>query len=230
VRRKLRIAILVAGLVVASITVPAAMAATTTGVQPAAGPTIAQLKARIAEGCTKVSKGNFKTDDDASRATVSICKAGSAFVWTADMDVDCDGVRTSKCNEKTDCCFQNQTSFETSKGRPFQADLTHYFVIPLPSSRFSYTKAGIRPGTTAAIIFKNRMVYAVFADEGPSNIIGEASYATNRDLGVNPDPSNGGTDGPVTYIVFPNAKPSPVESNSAITSKGSSAATAWVNS
>ena len=187
-RRKLRIAILVAGLVVASITVPAAMAATTTGVQPAAGPTIAQLKARIAKGCTKVSKGNFKTDDDASRATVSICKAGSAFVWTADMDVDCD------------------------------------------SSRFSYTKAGIRPGTTAAIIFKNRMVYAVFADEGPSNIIGEASYATNRDLGVNPDPSNGGTDGPVTYIVFPNAKPSPVESNSAITSKGSSAATAWVNS
>ena len=80
------------------------------------------------------------------------CKAGSAFVWTAYMDVDCDGVRTSKCNEKTDCCFQNQTSFETSKGRPFQADLTHYFVIPLPSSRFSYTKAGIRPGTTAAIL------------------------------------------------------------------------------
>jgi hypothetical protein len=30
------------------------------------------------------------------------------------------------------------------------------------------------------------MVYAVFADEGPDDIIGEASYATNRDLGVNP--------------------------------------------
>ena len=43
-------------------------------------------------------------------------------------------------------------------------------------------------------------------------------------------PNNGGSDGPVTYIVFPNAVPSPVESNSAITSKGSSAANAWVNS
>ncbi len=228
-RRKLRIAILVAGLVVASIAVPTAMAATTTA-QPAAGPSIAQLKARIAKGCTKVSKSNYKTDDDASRATVSICKAGSAYVWTADMDVDCDGVRTSKCNEHTDCCFQNQTSFETSKGKPFQADSTHYFVISLPSSRFSYTKAGIRPGTTAAIIFGNKMVYAVFADEGPSNIIGEASYATNVALGVYPNPKSGGTDGPVTYIVFPNAVPSPVESNIAITSKGSSAANAWVKS
>jgi Fungal chitosanase of glycosyl hydrolase group 75 len=227
VRRKLRIIILAAGLLAASIGVPVAMANTT--ITPAAGPTIAQLKARIAKGCTKVSKGNYKTDEEA-RATISICKAGSAFVWTSDMDVDCDGVRTSKCNERTDDAYQNQTSFETSKGRPFQADSTHYFVIPLPSSRFSYKSAKIKPGTTAAVIFKNKMVYAVFADEGPNDIIGEASYATNRDLGVNPDPNNGGTDGPVTFIVFPNAVPSPVESNSAITAKGSAAATAWVNS
>jgi hypothetical protein len=228
VRRKFRIIILAAGLLAASIGVPAALAGTSA--PQAAGPSIAQLKARIAKGCTKVSKSNYKTDDDASKATVSICKAGTAYVWTADMDVDCDGVRTSKCNEKTDCCFQNQTSFETSKGKPFRADSTHYFVIPLPSSRFSYKKAGIKPGTTAAIIFGNKMVYAVFADEGPSNIIGEASYATNVALGVNPNPSSGGTDGPVTYIVFPNAVPSPVESNSAITSKGSSAANTWVKS
>jgi len=234
VRRKLRIAIIVFGLVAASIGVPAALASTSSSAPQAAplaaGPTIAQLKARIAKGCTKVSKSNYKTDDDASKATISICKAGTAFVWTSDMDVDCDGVRTSKCNENTDDAYQNQTSFETSKGRPFQADSTHFFVIPLPSSRFSYQSAKIKPGTTAAVIFKNKLVYAVFADEGPSNIIGEASYATNRDLGVNPDPNNGGTDGPVTFIVFPNAVPSPVESNSAITSKGSSAASAWVNS
>src|SRR5439155_17077461 len=126
--------------------------------------------------------------------TASGRKAGSAFASPADMDVGCDGARTSKCNEKTDCCFQNQASFETSKGKPFQADLTHYFVIPLPSSRFSYSKSGIRPGTTAAIVYNNRVVYAVFADEGPNNIIGEASYATARDLGINPNPKNGGVD------------------------------------
>ena len=128
-RRKLRIVILAAGLLAASIGVPAALASTSA--PQAAGPSIAQLKARIAKGCTKVSKGNYKTDEDASKATVSICKAGTAFVWTADMDVDCDGVRTSKCNENTDDAYQNQTSFETSKGRSFQADSTHFFVIPL---------------------------------------------------------------------------------------------------
>ena len=47
------------------------------------------------------------------------------------------------------------------------------------------------------------MVYAVFLDEcGISSLIGEASCATARLLGIDPDPKNGGTDEPVTYIVF----------------------------
>ena len=70
---------------------------------------------------------------------------------------------------------------------------------------------------------------AVFADEGPSNIIGEASFATAKALGINPDPSNGGVDSGVTYIVFPKKVPSPVESNSAIDSAGAAAANAFVN-
>jgi hypothetical protein len=43
-------------------------------------------------------------------------------------------------------------------------------------------------------------------------------------------PNNGGTPGPVTYIVFPGQVPSPVEVNSAIDAKGAAAATAFVNS
>ncbi|OLB67162.1 MAG: hypothetical protein AUI10_00830 [Actinobacteria bacterium 13_2_20CM_2_72_6] len=227
-RRKLRLAILVAGLAVASIATVPAIAATTAK-PAAAGPSASQLLARVSKGCTKVSKGNYKSDDETS-ANISICKAGSAFVWKADMDIDCDGVTTKNCNKNTDCCYQNQTSFETSKGKPFQADSTHYFVIPLPSSRFSYTKSGIKPGTTAAVIFNGKVVYAVFADEGPNNIIGEASYATARDLGIDPNPKSGGVDSGVTYIVFPNSVPSPVESNSAINAKGSAAANAFVKS
>jgi hypothetical protein len=151
---------------------------------------------------------------------VSICKAGKAFVWKADMDIDCDGVRTSHCNENTDCCFQNQTSFQTSKGKPFQADSTRYFVIPLPSSRFSYKSNGIKPGSVAAVIFKNKVVYAVFADEGPNSIIGEASYATAKALGIDPDPATGGADSGVTYILFKNSKVSPIESHSAAVTLG----------
>lgn len=194
----------------------------------AAGPTAAQLLAKVSS-CTVASNGKYATDDGES-STVNICKKGSAFFWKADMDIDCDGVRTAKCNEDVDPWYQDQTSFETSAGRPFQADKTHYFVIPLPSSRFNYSSKGIKPGSVAAIIYNNKVVYAVFADEGPSNIIGEASYATAQALGINPDPANGGVDSGVTYIVFPGSVPSPIESNSAIDSKGATAATAFVNS
>jgi hypothetical protein len=43
----------------------------------------------------------------------------------------------------------------------------------------------------------------VFLDEcGIRTLIGEASCATARLLGIDPDPKTGGTDGPVNYIVF----------------------------
>jgi Fungal chitosanase of glycosyl hydrolase group 75 len=220
VRRKLKAAIIASGLLTAVIVATPALAAT--------GPSASELLAKVSK-CTVVSHGKYATDDGES-STVNICKQGSAFFWKADMDVDCDGVRTSKCNENTDPWYQDQTSFETSKGRPFQADSTHYFVIPLPSSRFNYQSSGIKPGSVAAIIYHSKVVYAVFADEGPNNIIGEASYATAKALGIDPDPDTGGVDSGVTYIVFPGKVPSPVESNSAIDSKGISAANAFVNS
>ena len=221
--RKLKAAIVAAGLLTGAI-----VAIQATPALAATGPSASQLLNKV-KNCSVVSHGKYATDDGES-STVNICKQGSAFFWKADMDVDCDGVRTSKCNEDTDPWYQDQTSFETSKGRPFQADSTHYFVIPLPSSRFNYQSSGIKPGSVAAIIYKSKVVYAVFADEGPNNIIGEASYATAKALGIDPDPETGGVDSGVTYIVFPGKVPSPVESNSAIDSKGISAANAFVNS
>jgi hypothetical protein len=217
--RRVKAAILATSLLAATLVATPALAA--------GGPSAGQLLAKVS-GCNVVSHGKYATDDGAS-STVNICKSGSAFFWKADMDIDCDGVRTSHCNEDADPWYQDQTSFETSKGRPFQADSTHYFVIPLPSSRFSYSGNGIKPGSVAAVIYNNKVVYAVFADEGPSNIIGEASYATARALGINPDPENGGVDSGVTYIVFPGKVPSPIESNSAIDSKGIAAANAFVS-
>jgi glycosyl hydrolase group 75 (putative chitosanase) len=41
--------------------------------------------------------------------------------------------------------------------------------------------------------------------EGPKAIIGEASYAMAKNLGIDPDPSTGGTDSGVTYIAFTGA-------------------------
>jgi hypothetical protein len=225
--RRVKLALLgIAAVALTALAVPAAHAAVTPAA--AAAPTASQLLAKAA-GCTVVSKGKYKTDEETS-ATVNICQKGSAYIWKADMDVDCDGVASSVCNSNTDPWYQGQTSFTTSKGKSFTASTTHYYVIPLPSSKFSYSAAGIKPGTVAAIVYNNKVLYAVFADEGPSGIIGEASYATARDLGIDPNPESGGTDSGVTYIVLKGNVPSPVEDNATITAKGQAAAAAWLNS
>ena len=52
----------------------------------------------------------------------------------------------------------------------------------------------------AAVIFNGKIQYAVFGDTGPTDIIGEASYACAQKLGINPDPKNGGVGSGVTYI------------------------------
>jgi hypothetical protein len=204
----------------------AAIAVTSGTASAAAGPTAAQLLAKTSS-CSVASNGRYATDDGGA-STVDICRTGNAYHWTADLDVDCDGISTSVCNSGTDPWYQAQTSFSTSSGSYFTASTTHYFVIPLPSSRFSYQTAGIRPGNVGAVIYNNKIVYAVFADEGPSNIIGEASYATARDLGIDPNPESGGTNGPVTFIVFTGTVPNPVENNATIDSVGAAAAGAFV--
>jgi hypothetical protein len=200
--------------------------ATSVPATAAAGPTAAQLLSRT-QTCTPVSSGKYATDEGGP-ATVSICKTGSAYSWTSDMDIDCDGITTSRCNSTADPSYFDETSFQTSTGQFFTADVTHFFVIPLPSSRFNYQSAGIRPGNVGAVIYNNKVVYAVFADEGPDDIIGEASYATAQALGVDPDPATGGTEGPVTFIVFTGTVPDPVENNSVIDQVGASAASTFV--
>ncbi|MEV4508601.1 ricin-type beta-trefoil lectin domain protein [Dactylosporangium sp. NPDC049525] len=209
-----------------SLVATAAYALTTSSAALAAGPTASQLLAKT-QTCSQVSNGKYATDDGGAE-TVAICKSGSAYFWTADMDIDCDGIATSRCNASTDPWYQAQTSFNTSTGAYFTSDVTRYYVVPLPSSRFTYSANGIRAGSVAAVVYNGRVAYAVFADEGPSNIIGEGSYALAVALGIDPNPASGGTNGPVTFIVFPSSVPSPVESSSAIDSVGAAAATAWV--
>jgi len=193
-------------------------------------PTAAQLLAKTTT-CNQASVGKYATDEGAS-STVPICRLNGAFFWKADMDIDCDGKITSTCNINTDPDFQNQTSAETSTGTPMDAALTPYFVIPLPSSRFDYTKNNIVLGQVDAVIFNGKVVYGVFADEGPNNIIGEASNAMAKALGIPADPSNGGVDSGVTYMVFTGSAGvvSPIEDHTKATSVGIARANAMLNS
>jgi hypothetical protein len=222
-----RLPLIALAAVVLSFTATTAYALAETSGAALAGPTASQLLART-QTCNQVSNGGYATDDGGA-ATVAICKSGSAYFWTADMDIDCDGIATSHCNAGTDPWYQPQTSFTTSTGASFTSDVTRYYVVPLPSSRFDYGANGIRPGAVAAVVYDNQVAYAVFADEGPAGILGEGSYALATALGMDPNPASGGTAGPVTFIVFPSTVPSPVESNAAIDSTGATAAGAWLS-
>ncbi len=172
--------------------------------------------------CAVASNGKYSTDDDGKAATLNICKLNGAFFWRADMDIDCDGQQTTQCNKGTDPAYQPQTSFEQSDGKPLNAYALPYVVVPLQSTRFDYEAENIRPGALAIVIFNGELNYGAFGDEGPDNIIGEASYAMANSLGIDPDPSTGGVDTGVTYIVFTGAGAvvSPIENHQAAVNLG----------
>ncbi|MEV7091852.1 glycoside hydrolase family 75 protein [Amycolatopsis sp. NPDC051045] len=227
--------ILLATLALAAAVMPSALASASPApadasrnTAPAAAPTAAQLLAKTS-GCKQVSNGKYKTDEDASGKTVAVCDANGAVFWKADMDIDCDGQRTTQCNEDTDCCFQDDTAFHQSDGKPLNAAKLPYIVVPSSSSIWKYSSSGLKGGGSCAVIYNGKVEYAVIGDTGPSQIIGEASYATAKDLGINPDPSNGGTDSGVTYICFKNSTVSPIENHSNAVSKGQSLAATFVN-
>ena len=192
----------------------------------AAAPTAAQLLAKVSS-CQQISNGKYATDEGGA-ATIPICRAGSAVFFKADMDIDCDGVRTTQCNENTDCCYFDDTAFHTSTDQPLNAAQLPYIVLPQPTSTWDYRQYGLDGGSVVAVIYNNKVEYAVVGDTGPTSIVGEASYATAVDLGINPDPSNGGTEGPVTYIAFPNSRVNPIENHANATTLGQQLASEYV--
>jgi hypothetical protein len=206
----------------------AAAVAPTAAPTVAQGPSADQLLARLGTGCDQISNGEFATDDG-EPATVPVCQTGGAVFYSADMDIDCDGKRTAQCNENTDCCFYPDTAYHSSTDEPLDAANLPYVVLPSPSSRWDFGDYGIDGGAVVAVIYNGQVTYAVVGDTGPETIIGESSYATANDLGIDPDPSTGGTDGPVTYIVFPNSQVNPIESHGAAVTLGEQRAQAFVD-
>jgi hypothetical protein len=190
-------------------------------------PTAAELLAKVTT-CSQISNGTYKTDEELG-STIPVCGKNGAVFWKADMDIDCDGIRTTQCNENTDCCFQPDTAFHTSADAPLNAAQLPYVVVPSPSSTWNFQNFQIAGGGVVAVIYNNQVSYAVVGDTGPTDIIGEASYAAANALGINPDPSNGGTDSGVTYIVFKNSTINPIENHDLAVSHGQELARTFIN-
>jgi hypothetical protein len=153
-------------------------------------------------GANVVSSHSY-TKEGGGGGAASVCKLNGAVYFESGMNIDCDGLADSCMPQhcpSNDPTNQAQTSFVDAKGKYLSAGLTPYVVIP---NDFTYPGLDTRNGgNVIAVIYKNQLEFAIFGDTGPPNIIGEASYATAKNLGINPDPANGGTPGPVTYIVF----------------------------
>ncbi|MDH6612079.1 hypothetical protein M2164_007714 [Streptomyces sp. SAI-208] len=219
---------------VQSLTLAAASAAllaptTSPAVEPVAGllgPVVrregqvaaADLLART-RTCEPVSRGRYRSDDGTA-ATIPVCGTKEAVFWKADMDIDCDGRPGSRCNRRTDPLFSDTTAFQQSDGRYLSAERLPYIVVPAPSRIWDYRAHGVRGGAVAAVVFGGRVQYAVVGDVGPGNIIGEASYATAKALGIRPDPRGGGTPSGVTYVVFRNTQVKPIEDHAAAVATG----------
>ncbi|MFC9948620.1 glycoside hydrolase family 75 protein [Streptomyces pratensis] len=179
----------------------------------------AELLAKV-KNCSRISQGDYRTDQSAATATVPVCGTDEAVFWEADMDIDCDGQVSTACNTRTDPSFQPQTAFKGSDGKYLDSAKVPYVVVPGPGPLWNYAASGIKGGGVAAVIHGDKVRYAVVGDTGPTGIIGEGSYALAQALGIDPDPKSGGTASGVTYILFKNSKASPIESPAAAVSAG----------
>jgi hypothetical protein len=85
--------------------------------------------------------------------------------------------------------------------RYVNAEEIPYIVLPVPL----YTKAQVNLGDFAAVVNKanGKIAYAIFADVGPPEKLGEGSICLANELEINSSPKYGGADEGIIYIVFP---------------------------
>ncbi|MFJ8005203.1 glycoside hydrolase family 75 protein [Streptomyces fagopyri] len=178
----------------------------------------ADLLAKVRD-CVPVSKGRYRTDEG-TRAEIPVCGAPGVVFWKADMDIDCDGRPGDLCNRRTDPLFSAATAYRQTDGRYLSAETLPYVVVPAPSGVWDHRDQGIGGGSVVAVIYRDRVQYAVVGDTGPRHIIGEASYATAKALGIRTDPRHGGTASGVTYIAFRDSQVKPIEDHAAAVAEG----------
>jgi hypothetical protein len=175
-------------------------AAGTGGTTPNAGALLALL-----DPCVAVSNGPL-APASGRKKDVTVCGFGNAVYWKSELAVDCDGKRTDTCNSQTDPQYQGTTLGKDSAGNSLDAAAVPYIEVPKSSATFDYHAAGLSMGSVVAVIYKNQLRYAVVGQEQDTDTIGNASYATAMELGINSDPVNGGLQSEdVTYIAFKGA-------------------------
>jgi hypothetical protein len=139
-----------------------------------------------------------------------LCKLpGGELYFDSKLELDTDGWPDGKKPDGSfngDPSWQPDTSLNYANGKSINANAVPYFVLPKPKP-WSETH-GVFLGDYAAVIFRTRVAFAVFADRGPADKIGEGSIELLRRLGeerIKADGSvrNVGMGPRIITIVFP---------------------------
>ena len=101
---------------------------------------------------------------------------GGQLYYDSLLDLDSDGSRWAA----HDATGQSDTSLHQPDGKPVDSDAVPFFVLP---GHGFYQQFDIHMGDVAAVIYKDKIEFAVFADHGPSKKLGEGSIALHRSLG-----------------------------------------------
>ena len=73
----------------------------------------------------------------------------------------------------------------------------------------------------------SKLSYAIFADEGPNDHLGEGSIALANNLSINSSAKTGGADNGITYVVFPGSGNGKKRTAAEIATNGQALFTAW---
>lgn len=125
-------------------------------------------------------------------------KKAQPILFESKMAIDADGDGDAW---KSDPWGQPHTSLRDRKTKKsVNPTKIPYFVLPIG---FDKKHPPIRLGDIAAVIYKSKVAYAIYADRGPRGRIGEGSIKLAKDLGINASPTKGGVSAGVFYVVFP---------------------------
>lgn len=153
-----------------------------------------------------------RTSRETMKGVTEIRRIGDlgAIQIESGLQIDADGSADSTTVDPDHGQVDTSLKWLDAEGKAHAIDTfkVPFFVLPMGW----YKEQGIELGDIAAVIYKDRIEYAIFADVGPYQKLGEASIALHDNLGNKPwtasgKPWNGiETEPGVTLVVFPDSR------------------------
>jgi Fungal chitosanase of glycosyl hydrolase group 75 len=128
---------------------------------------------------------------------------GQIFFDIDELELDTDGWPDGPDGDPS---WQRNTSLRYADKGSVNSNAVPYYVLPGPKDW--YASRGVSLGDYAAVLFKDKLAFAVFGDIGPKKKLGEGSLELMRRLGVermkpNNTVINAGMGPRVLTLVFP---------------------------